>query len=287
MRTRFPASGQALGIYTARAPAPVPRPVAARPSRLPGDPAPLSVPAGYRLVWSDEFDIDGLPDPARWACDTTRNREGATDDEQQYRCGPDPRHAVVRSRRLVMTARRESPRLAADWGGQRYTSTRLVTRGTAQWTYGFFEVRARLPSGRGTRPAIGMPGDAGRWPRDGALEIMAHAGHERGRVSSAVHMGAAKGTRPVYGAVRVPAACTRFHDYQMHWTREGVSFGVDGFVHLHCPRPAQAGPWPFDAPRHLVLDLAIGSHPGSPVDDRIFPVRFEIEHVRVYQAGQR
>lgn len=251
-------------------------------------PAPTSpdVPPGYQLVWADEFDQDGLPDPAKWGFDTTRNSVGWHNRELQYYGAPGSGNAVVRNGRLVITARREAPASAPDWGGQRYTSARLLTRGKAEWTYGFFEVRAKLPCGRGTWPAIWMLGRGGRWPEDGELDIMEHVGRQPGRVASTVHMAAGHGAHGVGGAQRVADACTAFHRYQLHWTAQGVTFGVDGFVHAYYPRMT-LGPdaWPFDAPQYLLLNLAIGGFLGGEVDDRIFPVALEVDYVRVYQPA--
>ncbi|MBL8306813.1 MAG: glycoside hydrolase family 16 protein [Rubrivivax sp.] len=245
-----------------------------------------AVPAGYRLVWADEFDRDGLPDPARWTHDTVRNKDGWYNNERQYYSAPRAENAVVKNGRLVITARKESLRSAPDWGGQPYTSARLITRGKADWTYGFFEVRARMPCGKGTWPAIWTLGSGGRWPDDGELDILEHMGREPDRVSSAVHVAAGHGGRSTGGAQRLPTACSAFHDYQMHWTPDGVSFGVDGFVHAHYPRmDAGARVWPFDKPQFMVLNVAIGGDLGGPVDDTIFPVAMEIEHVRVYQRA--
>jgi beta-glucanase (GH16 family) len=246
---------------------------------------PLVVPAGYRLVWSDEFDIDGPPNPAKWAYDTARNKEGWYNHELQYYSGPRAQNAVVKGGKLHITARKESLSAAADWGGQRYSSARLLTRGLADWTYGFFDVRAKLPCGKGTWPAIWMLGSQGRWPEDGELDIMEHQGHIPARVSSAVHMAAGHGGQNVGGAARVATACGQFHHYQMHWTAEGVRFGVDGFMHLHYPNlKLGAAAWPFDAPQFLLLNIAIGGDLGGKVDDRIFPVTLQVDHVRVYQA---
>lgn len=277
---------RALGTYTARAAAPLASSLMLGLATPPTVGAPLLVPAGYRLVWADEFDqpTGSTPDPAKWVYDTVRNKEGWYNNELQYYAGSGARNAVVRNGRLVITARREAPRDAPDWGGQRYTSARLITRGKAEWTYGFFEVRAKMPCGRGTWPAIWTLGSGGQWPDAGELDIMEHVGRDPQRVSSAIHVRGAHGANPVYGAAKVTDACRAFHDYQMHWTRDGVSFGVDGFVHLHFPR-IDVGPaaWPFDEPQFLLLNLAIGGHLGGPVDNRIFPVQFEVEHVRVYQ----
>lgn len=249
---------------------------------------PFGVPPNYRLVWADEFAVNGLPDPAKWDHDTSRNRVGWHNRELQYYAGSRATNAVVRGGRLVITARRETPADAADWGGQRYTSARLLTRGRAEWTYGFFEIRARMPCGQGTWPAIWTLGSGGRWPEDGELDIMEHLGHDPKRVSSAVHVAAGHGGQATVGASPVADACRRFHRYQMHWTAEGVAFGVDGFMHLRYPR-LDGGPrvWPFDAPQFLLLNIAIGGDLGGRVDDRIFPVRMEVDYVRVYQPAPK
>ena len=248
---------------------------------------PLAVPPGYTLVWSDEFDSNGLPDTTKWRYDTGRNREGWYNKELQYYSGERRENAEVRGGMLRITARREAPRDAPDWGGQHYTSTRLITRGVADWTYGFFEVRARLPCGRGTWPAIRLVGSGGRWPEDGELDIMEQVGHQPRRVSSAVHTQAGSGGHAVGGATQLPNACGRFHRYQMHWTADDVRFGVDGFAHLRYPKLADApGSWPFDKPQFLILNIAIGGDLGGAVVDADLPVTMQVDYVRVYQRAK-
>jgi beta-glucanase (GH16 family) len=247
---------------------------------------PSDVPPGYHLVWSDEFDTPGPPDPAKWNFDAARNRAGWHNHELQYYAGPGAANAVVKDGHLLITARKESPRDAPDWGGQHYTSARLNTRGKAEWTYGFVEVRAKLPCGRGTWPAIWMLGAGGRWPEDGELDILEQMGRDPERVMSTVHTAAGHGGNVVSAAQRLPDACTAFHRYEMHWTPDGISFSVDGFQHLYYPKLAGApGAWPFDRPQYLVLNLAIGGDLGGAVDDAILPARMEVDYVRVYQAS--
>lgn len=248
--------------------------------------AASAVPPGYKLVWSDEFDVDGLPDPAKWGHDVHANKQGWYNHEKQYYVGPRAENAVVKDGRLVITARRESMSAAPDWGGQSYTSARLLTRGKAEWTYGYFEVRAKLPCGQGTWPAIWMLGTGGKWPDDGELDIMEHQGRNPTRLSSAVHMLAGNGAHDISGAARLADACSAFHTYHMLWTPVGVHFGIDGFVHLRYPN-LKLGPraWPFDAPQYLLLNLAIGGDLGGAVDDTIFPLAMEVDYVRVYQAA--
>jgi beta-glucanase (GH16 family) len=245
---------------------------------------PLLRPPGYQLVWADEFDTPGLPDPARWTHETQRNRDGWYNNEQQYYSPPRAENAVVRDGRLVITARHEALREAPDWGGQAYTSARLVTRGQGDWTGGFFEVRARIPCGAGIWPAIWTVGSGGRWPEDGELDILEHIGHRPGRVFSTVHTAAGSGGNGQGAARQLDDVCERFHDYQMLWTPQAIRFGIDGVEHFRHANPG-TGPkaWPFDAPQFLILNIAIGGDLGGAVDDRIFPVTMEVEHVRVYQ----
>jgi beta-glucanase (GH16 family) len=247
----------------------------------------LRIPANYKLVWADEFSVDGLPDASKWEYDTARNKQGWANRELQYYSNARAENAIVKNGRLIITARKESLSLAKDWGGQRYTSARLFTRGKADWTYGFFEVRAKLPCGKGTWPAIWMLGSKGAWPDDGELDIMEQVGSEPARLTSAVHMAAGHGGHGIGGASQIADACQAFHNYQMLWTVDGVRFGVDGFEHLHYPN-LKLGPraWPFDAPHFMLLNLAIGGDLGGEVDDRIFPRTMEIDYVRVYQGGQ-
>ena len=246
--------------------------------------ATFAVPVGYRLVWSDEFDRDGLPDPAKWAYDTGMNKAGWHNRELQYYAGPRWENAAVKGGRLVITARKESLSSAPDWGGQRYSSTRLITQGKRDWTYGFFEIRAKLPCGQGTWPAIWMLNRDVVWPAGGELDIMEHVGREPGRVFSTVHTAAGSGSHGNGAATQLSDACDAFHNYQMHWTAEQVRFGIDGIVHFEYKNPRTGTDrWPFDAPQFLILNIAVGGDFGLAVDDRIFPVTMEVDHVRVYQ----
>ena len=255
------------------------------------EPAALVVPAGYGLVWSDEFSVDGLPDPAKWAYDTGRNKAGWYNRELQYYSPEREQNAALRGGRLVITARKETPSSAPDWGRQRYTSARMLTRGKAEWTYGFFEIRARLACGKGTWPAIWMLGSQGDWPAGGELDIMEHIGHQPGRVFSSVHTAAGSGAKSVGAAVQLADVCNTFHDYQMHWTKQGIRFGIDGLAHYEYLNPGSGSGngsdrWPFDAPQFLILNIAIGGDLGGKVDDAIFPVQMEVDHVRVYQRAE-
>lgn len=249
-------------------------------------PAPdLVLPAGYALVWSDEFDKAGLPDSSKWAYDTGMNKQGWHNREKQYYSAARAENAEARDGKLIITARKEPMSMAADWGGQAYTSARLLTAGKQDWTYGFFEIRAKLPCGKGSWPAIWMLGSQGDWPAGGELDIMEQVGSDPTRVFSTTHTSSGSGGNGAGAATQVSDACSAFHTYQMLWTAQQISFGIDGKTHfIYKNAGTGKAQWPFDAPQFLILNIAIGGDLGGAVDDSIFPIRMEVDYVRVYQA---
>jgi beta-glucanase (GH16 family) len=239
---------------------------------------------GFELVWSDEFDVDGLPDPAKWGWDTHANKGGWYNKELQYYAADRLENARVENGRLVIAARREALTDRADYGGQGYSSARLITRGKAEFTYGLVEVRAKLPCGKGSWPAIWMLGTSGPWPDGGEIDIMEHVGRAPDEVLGTIHNRSTAGTAGNGGRIHLADACDAFHDYQMLWTPREIRFAVDGKVfHSYANAGTGAAQWPFDKPQYLLLNLAVGGTLGGEVDDAIFPLRFEIDHVRVYR----
>jgi len=250
------------------------------------------IPAGFRLVWSDEFADAGLPDATKWNYDTERNAAGWYNNELQYYGNARLANSSVTNGLLTITARREDLSTAGlpDWGGQRYSSARLITRDKASWTFGFFEVRAKLPCGVGTWPAIWMlsaPPQT-RWPDDGELDIMEHVGFDPGVVHATAHTGAFNHTLGNHrtATTTIADACSEFHRYQMTWTANRITVGVDDHNYYQYSNDGSGNAeWPFDSPQFLILNIAIGGDWGGQmgVNDTIFPVRMEIDYVRVYQ----
>ncbi len=239
----------------------------------------------YSLVWADEFEYAGLPDPGKWSYDIGGHGWG-NNELQYYTQGENVR---VHDGVLVIEARKE------PYANSQYTSTRLVSRDKGDWLYGKVEVRAKLPSGRGTWPAIWMlPTDwtYGQWPASGEIDIMEHVGYDPGVVHGTVHTDQynhMKGTQ-IGESQYIDTAFSEFHIYSIEWYEEGILFFIDGKQYLKfSPFDNRTDPgygeWPFDQRFHLLLNIAVGGNWGGAqgVDDAIFPVRMEIDYVRVYQ----
>ncbi|MBM4025318.1 MAG: glycoside hydrolase family 16 protein [Planctomycetes bacterium] len=259
--------------------------------------------AGQRkLVWSDEFNTPGLPDPAKWDYETGFIRN----NEQQYYTRERRENARVEDGCLIIEARKEQWKNTAydpnaKSGSRRsrefaqYTSASLITRGKASWTYGRIEVRAKLPSGRGTWPAIWMLGTNIRqvgWPACGEIDIMEFVGYEAGIIHANVHtksynhaIGTGKGDKTT-----TPDASEAFHVYAVEWESDRLDFFVDDQKYFTFHNEGTGSDtWPFDKDHYLILNLAIGGSWGGQkgIDDSIFPQRYYIDYVRVYTCQEK
>ena len=245
--------------------------------------APMAAPR-RAPTFADEFDGHAV-DRARWRFDTSQNRTGWPNHELQYYR---PRDARVRGGALTIEARREIPR-APDAGGQRYTSVKLVSRRALG--FGFYEIRAKLPCGRGIWPAIWMLPATGTWPQQGEIDIMEMVGFDPNVVHATLHTGAFNhklGTQR--GAeTRVATSCTAFHRYQLDWRPHSITIGVDDRAYLRVAddRPGGVAAWPFVRPYQLILNVAVGGDWGGKqgVDDRAFPQAMTVDYVR-HWAGR-
>lgn len=245
--------------------------------------------AKWELVWSDEFNYSGLPDPKKWGYDV--GGHGWGNKELQYYTERRKENARVENGHLIIEARRD------EWEGHEYTSARLVSKGKGDWTYGRFEVSAKLPSGRGTWPAIWMlPShkEYGGWPDGGEIDIMEHVGFDPDVVHASVHTKSyhhSIGTQRT-AKLNVPTARTGFNVYAVEWTPEEIRGFINKqhfftFKNERLTNPsADYKRWPFDKPFHLLLNMAVGGTWGGAqgVDQTIWPQRMEVDYVRVYRA---
>ncbi len=234
----------------------------------------------WKLVWSDEFDMPGLADSKKWGYEEGYIRNG----EKQFYTKARKENARVESGKLIIEARKD------NFQGKEITSASLTTQGKAEWTYGKFEVRAKVPGGRGTWPAAWMLGtniSKVGWPKCGEIDIMEYVGYEPNMVHANVHtqaynhsIGTGKGA-----AMDLDRPFASYHVYSCEWTPAQMEFFVDGRRILTFKKESDnVDVWPFDAPQYLILNLAIGGGWGGQkgIDDAIYPARYEIDYVRVY-----
>ncbi|WP_165226876.1 glycoside hydrolase family 16 protein [Aquisphaera insulae] len=242
---------------------------------------------GWKLVWSDEFDRAGAPDPAKWGHEHGFVRNG----EKQFYTRDRRENARVEDGHLIIEARKEPWKEGEKKAD--YTSASLTTEGKHAWTHAKVEVRAKLPKGRGTWPAIWMLGSdihrAG-WPACGEIDIMEFVGYDPGLVHANIHTKKynhvnknGKGS-----SLKLPDASEQFHVYGVEWDATKMDFSVDGKVYFTYKNEGSGtAAWPYDRPQFLILNLAIGGGWGGQkgIDDAIFPQRYLIDYVRIYQKA--
>jgi beta-glucanase (GH16 family) len=233
-------------------------------------------------IWSDEFDYSGKPLSTKWGYDLGGTGWG-NNELQLYTDKIE--NAKVENGRLIITAIKETV------GSNQYTSARLVSKGKGDFLYGRVEVRAKLPSGRGTWPAIWMlPTDwaYGNWPASGEIDIMEHVGYDPNKVHFSVHTKSYNhniGTQKSESRM-INTAMTAFHDYRVDWTPYAVrGYFDDQLVFTFVNEGKGFASWPFDKRFHILLNLAVGGNWGGAqgIDETVFPAIFEIDYVRVYK----
>jgi beta-glucanase (GH16 family) len=251
--------------------------------------APMPKPDQSHVLWADEFDGPAL-DASKWSFDTSRNKAGWWNGEQQYYSAGRPENLRIEDGKLIIEARRDPEALAKlpDWGGQSYSSAKIMTKGKAAWTYGFYEVRAKLPCARGTWPAIWLlPDGGGGWPDGGEIDVLEQVGSQPNVAHATLHTALFNDKNQGRGArTTVPTSCSEFHRYQLAWRPDAITIGVDdrAYMQVNNDQPGGRKAWPFDRPFHVILNLAIGGPwaGAKGIDDAAMPQRFEVDYVRVY-----
>ena len=236
-----------------------------------------------KLVWSDEFNYLGLPDSTKWSYDVGGNGWG--NNEAQFYTKADIKNAVVGNGFLSIIARKEKRE------NKEYTSTRMVTRGKQDWSFGRVDIRAKLPKGRGTWPAGWMLGtniNIVGWPQCGEIDILEHVGYDPDTIVGSIHTTAynhIKGTQKTK-RIYIKNPYTDFHVYGCEWNTEKMTFFLDGMLYLTVQNEHKTDKeWPFNNPMYLLLNVAVGGNWGGTkgIDESIFPVQMEVDYVRVYQ----
>ncbi len=243
---------------------------------------------GKQLVWSDEFSSAGQPDPSKWNYDLgdgCPNVCGWGNNELEYYT-KDSKNVRVENDMLIIEAHKDS------LGGKAFTSTRLVSKFKGDWLYGRIEVKAKLPRGKGTWPAIWMLSTDwkyGGWPASGEIDIMEHVGYDPGVIHGTIHTESYNHIKQTQkeGKIIISDAQEEFHIYAIDWAKNKMEFYVDGKLYHSILKGANdtSNEWPFDQRFHLIMNLAVGGNWGGAqgVDDSIWPQKMEVDYVRVYQ----
>ena len=232
--------------------------------------------------WSDEFDQNGSPDTNKWSYDI--GGHGWGNHELQFYTNH-LKNAFISDGKLIISAIRE------PFEGMGYTSARLVNKYKGDVLYGRIEVKAKVPSGRGTWPAIWMlPTDweYGGWPASGEIDIMEHVGYNQDVIHISTHceayywiLGNQKtATRKTEGV------STGFHLYRIDWSPQVIRGYIDNeLVFTNHNEGTGYKAWPFDKRFHVLLNIAVGGDWGGQqgVDESVFPANMEIDYVRIYR----
>jgi beta-glucanase (GH16 family) len=254
----------------------------------------------WQLVWSDEFDADGAPDPASW---TIEEWEPAVVNNEDQAYTARAKNLRVENGHLIVEAFKE------DYSEAKYTSGRMQSSGKRDFLYGRFEARARVPQGQGNWAAIWMlpsnpftyatncndiedwqgNADCDAWPNSGEIDILEHVGYLQGHVHGTVH------NRAYYfvnheqrkGRIIFDDLADEFHVYAVEWFPDRIDVFVDDSLYFSYMNENKGWrEWPYDQPFHWIINLAIGGdwgRAGGPIDDSVFPQRMLVDYVRVYQ----
>jgi Glycosyl hydrolases family 16/PKD domain len=226
------------------------------------------------LVWSEEFNTDGAPNTAKWGYDLGGGGWG--NNEQEYYTNRSDNVAVLNGV-LKITAKKES------YMGSNYTSARLLSKDKFSFKYGKIEVRAKLPAGGGTWPAIWMLGNninTAPWPACGEIDIMEHVGNQLNKIYGTLHHPGHSGGNGDGSTIVIPDATTAFHNYILEWSATSIKFYVDTQLFYSFTNTATL---PFNQNFFIILNVAMGGNFGGAIDAAFSSAAMEIDYIRVYQ----
>ncbi len=242
---------------------------------------------GYQLVWSDEFEYNGLPDSTKWNYEVGGNGWG--NNEKQYYTEKSLENANVSDGKLHIIA------LQKDYENLKYTSARITTFQKFSLQYGKVDIMAKIPQGKGTWPAIWMLPESLRqkienWPLCGEIDIMEHVGKDPNVVHTSLHTELYNFWKQSQYThfEKLADVSNAFHLYSIEWTPESIKFFIDKRLFYEAfkgenGKDATNEGWPFDKKYFLILNLAIGGNWGGEIDNSIFPVEMQIDYVRMFQ----
>jgi len=250
---------------------------------------------GYHLVWSDEFDMDGRPDPQNWRFEHGFMRNEETQWYQEDNAWCENGMLVIEGRKERKKNPHHDPQ-SDHWAKKRafieYTSASLNTSGNKSWLYGRFEIRAKIDVSDGLWPAFWTLGVDGEWPSNGEIDIMEYY---NGKILANIACGTSRRWQAEWHSKTRSIAelggkswADDFHVWRMDWTEDLIALYVDDELLLKEPldnlhNKDGSGFNPFRQPHYILVDLAMEGINGGPLNDTKFPNRYLIDYIRVYQ----
>jgi beta-glucanase (GH16 family) len=234
----------------------------------------ITVTVVLSLVWSEEFNAGGAPDPSKWGYDLGAGGWG-NNEVEYYTNRLD--NAIVSGGTLKIIAQKEA------YSGSAYTSARILSKDKFSFKYGKIEVSAKLPAGGGTWPAIWMLGNnigTAGWPACGEIDMMEHVGNQLNRIFSTLHHPGHSGSNGDGSSVVISNATTAFHKYSMEWNATSIKFSVDDVPFYTFTNTASL---PFNQNFFIILNVAMGGNFGGTIDPAFTSAAMEVDYIRVYQ----
>lgn len=228
-----------------------------------------------KAVFFDEFSVDGAPDSSKWGYDLGNNNGWGNNEAQYYTNRT--QNAVVSNGTLKINLIKEA------YQGYNYTSARLLSKGKYSMKYGKVEIRAKIPSGGGTWPALWMLGnniDSVGWPACGEIDIMEHVGNQLNRIFGTLHYPGRSGGNADGASVMIPNATTEFHIYSMEWNASTIKIYVDNQLFFTYNNSANS---PFNQNFFFIMNVAMGGNFGGTIDPNVTNATMEVDYIRVYQ----
>ena len=232
------------------------------------------------LVWADEFDTNGFPCSRNWTAEEGTGEWGWGNGEEQFYLRG---NANAENGILSITAREE------QFQDSDYTSARIITKNKFDFTHGRVEVRAKLPAGKGTWPAIWLLGSdylSNTWPKCGEIDIMEQKGWDKNTVLATTHW-YEYGPQPAYVGhaeysknKSLSTSTTQFHIYALEWTSSSIKMYVDDQQVYSMDHKAYM---PFDSDFFIILNVAVGGTLGGTNIEAGLESSMEVDYVRVYQ----
>jgi beta-glucanase (GH16 family) len=246
--------------------------------------APTSYP-GYALAWADEFNGttlnltdwsfengDGCPSICGWG-----------NNELEYYTSR-PENLFFQDGKMIIEARKE------NFSGKNYTSSKILTRGKKIFKYGRFDIRAKLPKGKGIWPAFWLLPQSnvfGGWPKSGEIDLMEMIGHEANRSYGTLHFGPGPGSTQLGRNYTLPSGVfnDEFHVFSLEWKENQIKWFIDGnLFSTYTNADVGSNTWPFNEDFFMIMNLAVGGNwPGNPDATTYLPQWLIVDYIRVYQ----